>query len=447
MKRIPLVLAILLVLWETLPAQSTITSKLVREKIAGIDLIACRTDVKDVVTFRGSLPAGDTFAPRENMAVPTLVGGMLDQGTTKQNKFEIAQKLESIGASIAFEVEGVMTQFHGKCLRKDLPLVISILAEELREPAFAPEEFEKLKKQITGDLQRAMESTDFRADQAFSETVFPPGHPNHTPPVKEFLTAVQTAKLEELKQFHREYYGPAQATLVAVGDIDVEVLKSEIARSFDGWSGGKTLPDFPKTAAPNERTEQTIPMADKPNVTVLIGQSSGLRYRDPDALALRVGTAVLGSGFTGRLMGTVRDKEGLTYGIGAGISGMSDAFSDGEWRIAGNFAPQLLEKGMASTRRELDAWYAQGITAAELERMKTNLVGTFKVGLATTEGLASALLNAVHRGYDVNWLDEYPKRVAALSLPEVNAAIKKYLRPDKMTVIKAGSVPPPTDRR
>src|SRR5450755_1750689 len=136
-----------------------IADKVVREKIAGIDVIAYRTDIKDVVTFRGSLPAGDSFAPKENIAVPTLVGDMLDKGTTKQNKFEIAQKLDNIGAKIGFSVGGIMTEFRGKCLRKDLPLVMSILAEEMRTPAFTEEEFAKLKKQLVGDLQRAQEST------------------------------------------------------------------------------------------------------------------------------------------------------------------------------------------------------------------------------------------------------------------------------------------------
>jgi zinc protease len=143
-------------------------------------------------------------------------------------------------------------------------------------------------------------------------------------------------------------------------------------------------------------------------------------------------------------MANVRDKEGLTYGIGAGLA--DDAFADGAWQITANFAPDLLEKGMASTKRELDAWHSQGVTAAELERVKSNLIGTFKVGLATTDGLSNALLNAIHRGYDVTWLDEYPKRIAALSLQEVNGAIKKHLRPDKMTLIKAGDVPPPMSR-
>ncbi|HMJ06411.1 MAG TPA: pitrilysin family protein [Chthoniobacterales bacterium] len=438
--------SIIAVLLASLPVvkSAPIADKVVRAKVAGIDLIAYQTGVRDVVTFRGSLPAGDSLAPKNNLAVPTLTGEMLDKGTTQHDKFAIAQKLDDIGAKIDFSVGGVMLEFSGKCLRQDLPVVISLLAEQLRSPAFTAEEFAKLKKQMIGELQRALESTDYRASQAFAETVFPVGHPNYTPPTKEFVAAIEAAKLEEVKAFHAAYYGPAQATLVAVGDVDIEALKSDLAKAFAGWTGGQARTDFAKAPAATERREKTIPMADKPNVTVIMGQADGMKYKDEDALALRVATAALGSGFTGRLMANVRDKEGLTYGIGAGIS--ADAFADGAWQIQANFAPELLEKGMASTKRQLEAWAAEGVTPAELERVKSNLIGTFKVGLATTDGLSSALLNAVHRGYDVTWLDEYPKRIAALSLAQVNGAIKKHLQPTKMTVIQAGSMSPPKSR-
>ena len=76
---------------------------------------------------------------------------------------------------------------------------------------------------------------------------------------------------------------------------------------------------------------------------MILGQATGLRYRDPDALALRVGTAILGHGFTGRLMGTVRDREGLTYNIGAAVT--EDSIADGAWDISASFAPALLEQG------------------------------------------------------------------------------------------------------
>jgi zinc protease len=444
MRRIAFLLSVAAIAVFGAAAHAQIADKVVREKIAGIDVLAYKTGVQDVVTFRGSLPAGDSFAPAGNSAIPTLAGEMLDKGTTKSDKFAIAQKLEAIGANIEFSVGGVMTEFSGKCLRKDLPLVISLIAEQLRTPAFPEEEFAKLKKQLAGGLQRALESTSFRASQAFAEATYPKGHPNFTPPVKQFLADIEQAKLEDVKAFHAAHYGPAQARMVVVGDVDIEQLKGEVAKAFDGWTGGKAPGEFPKTTPPKQRQEEVIAMADKPNVTVVVGQPSGLKHSDPDALPLRVGTAVLGRGFTGRLMATVRDKEGLTYGISASLA--KDIFADGEWRIEANFAPDLLDKGMASTKRELDNWHANGVTAAELERVKTALIGTFKVGLATTDGLANALLDAVHRGYDPKWVDEYPQRINAIRLEQVNAAIKKHLQPDKMMIIKAGDVPPPQTR-
>jgi zinc protease len=110
-----------------------------------------------------------------------------------------------------------------------------------------------------------------------------------------------------------------------------------------------------------------VTLADKPSVSVLIGQPTGLRYKDPDALALRVGTAILGSGFTGRLMGTVRDREGLTYNISAAVS--EDSIVDGKWDVSASFAPVLLEKNTGRVV-ELQRWWKDGITEDELRARK-----------------------------------------------------------------------------
>jgi zinc protease len=184
---------------------------------------------------------------------------------------------------------------------------------------------------------------------------------------------------------------------------------------------------------------QEVAIAEKTSVSVVLGQTSGLHYSDPDYQALRLGTAILGSGFTGRLMANVRDKEGLTYDVGARLG--NDMFHAGDWRITASFAPAMLEQGIASTRRQLALWYERGVTAAEVEARKSSLIGSFKVDLATSDGMASALMAAVNRGYDLNWLDDFPLRVNALTLEQVNAAIRKYLRPDQMILVKAGTLP------
>ena len=108
-----------------------------------------------------------------------------------------------------------------------------------------------------------------------------------------------------------------------------------------------------------------MPLADKPSVSVIIGQPTGLRYKDPDALALRVGTAILGSGFTGPADGH-RARQGRPDLQHFGAACPKTASSTARWDISASFAPALLEKGIASTRRELDRWWKDGVTEEEL---------------------------------------------------------------------------------
>ena len=108
-----------------------------RQKVAGIDVVALKTGVRDVVTITGGLPAGDARSPDTNSALADLAAGMLDKGTTTHDKFAISQLLGDVGASISFGVGPSTLNINGKCLRKDLPLVISLISEQLRSPAFS----------------------------------------------------------------------------------------------------------------------------------------------------------------------------------------------------------------------------------------------------------------------------------------------------------------------
>jgi zinc protease len=99
----------------------------------------------------------------------------------------------------------------------------------------------------------------------------------------------------------------------------------------------------------------------------------------------------------------------------------------------------LLDQGIASTHRQLKLWYEAGVTPTEVSARKSNLIGGFKVDLATTGGMANALISAVNRGYDVAWLDDFPQKVHALTHEQVNASIKKYLKPENMVTVRAGT--------
>jgi zinc protease len=409
-----------------------------RSKIDGIDVITYHTSVKDVVVILGVLPAGDAMAESGNIAIPTLSGMMLDRGTKTLDKFAIADKLDNVGAEISFSVGVQSLEIRAKCLKKDLPLIVETIAAELRTPALQLAEFNKAKQQFIGELESSAQNTGARATEAFNRAVFPEGHPNHAHTLNEYTAAARSATLEEVRTFQAKYYGPAHMALVVVGDVSDADTQTEVTKAFSGWSGGQDYVRPAKPASTTVASELTVPLADKPSVTMLLGQATGLRYSDPDTLALRVGTAILGRGFTGRLMGTVRDKEGLTYNIGASVG--DDSIVDGAWQISASFAPALLAKGVDSTRRELAKWWKDGVTDQELAARKQGAIGGYFVGLSTTLGLAETILVNTQRGFDPTWLDAYPKALKALTREQVNAAIKTHLNPGTMVLVEAGSV-------
>jgi zinc protease len=415
-----------------------------RAQAAGIDVVTYPTGVKDVVVIVGVLPAGDAMAQSGNIAIPSLAGMMLDRGTKALDKFAIADRLDNVGASISFAVGVQSLELHGKCLKKDLPLVLGLIAAELRTPALQAQEFAKAKQQFIGSLEASLQNTEGRAREAFGRTVFPEGHPNRPHSIADYLAAAKSATLDEVKAFSAKYYGPAHMTLIAVGDVSPAGVEAEVAKAFSGWTGGQ---DYVRPAQPAVATgprEIPVPLPEKTSVSVILGQATGLKYRDPDALALRVGTAILGRGFTGRLMGTVRDKEGLTYNIGSAVS--EDTIADGAWDISASFAPALLDKGVAATRRELQKWWSDGVTDGELANRKQGLIGGYFVGLSNTAGLAGAIVATVQRGYDLTWLDGYPEAVKALTRAEVNNAIKTHLDPATMVLVEAGTLKSAADK-
>ncbi|MSU49093.1 MAG: insulinase family protein [Opitutus sp.] len=421
-------------------ASALIAPRVNRRPVAGIDTLTLSTSIKEVVTIRGVLNAGDVFNPPGNSAIADLTAGMLDQGTAKRDKFAIAELLEQAGATLGFGTGSHTLNFSGKCLKKDLPLVLELLAEQLRSPRFDPAEFAKLKKQFIGRHRQQMEDTDFRAQGAFARAIFPAGHPNCPPADEKYLADIDAATLDALKAFHAAHYGLTAARLVVVGDIDDTTIDRALTLGFGGWSEGRALPVTPKAPALAQGRTERVNMPGKTSVSLVIGQPSGLRYADPAYQTLAMATSVFGSGFfSARLLDIIRNREGLTYGIGASLA--ADTYADGSWSIHATFAPELLEKGVAATLRELRRFYAEGLTADELKTFKVTLTGSYKVALSTTGGLASTLLNAVQRGYGPEWADEFPRRVQALSLEEVNASIKKFIDPEKMVTVLAGTLP------
>ena len=413
-----------------------------RKEVADIDVISLKTSAKNFVSVNASLSIGDYMQSGENELVPMLTAYMLNKGTQQKNKIEFSQALEKMGVSISASASDRNINFSFKCLKKDIPEVVSLLSEELRVPLFDKDEFTILKAQIKGNMSEQLNDPGRQARIRLLQTIYKTGHPNYARSTEENLELLDKATIEEVKAFHKKYFGAASFRMVVVGDVNEEEIYTALRNNFSGWQGGVEahMSEAGKDQVVNiksQRNEQVF-IPEKSSAELLIGQYTGLKEKDPDFIPFYLANSILGSGFSGRLMATVRDNEGLTYGIGSGHSG--DAFNGGYWTVNGTFNPELMDKGYQSTMREINKWYSDGVTRKELENIKSYIVGSYKVGMSTTGSLAHTILNFVNKGYTPEYIYEYPSRIMEPDPDEVNKVIKKYLAPQKLVIIKAGTL-------
>ncbi|GGE96056.1 M16 family metallopeptidase [Flavobacterium limi] len=415
-----------------------VTSAYKREKVAGIDVVSVKTSAKDFVTVAASISLGNFINETKNPMISSLTASMLSKGTTLNDKFKFSEKLQKLGVNLNVSVSTTKINIGFKCLKKDLDQVIVLLAEEIRNPLFDQKEFDNLKQQYTGNTQQSLNDPGERGEIALSQAIYPKGNPNYSLSVEDNLNNIKNATLDEVKAFHKKYFGPASMHLVIVGDTEGANLNASLKKSFKNWNGGvsETL-KFEDAVKVAPKTE-VVTIAEKPSAELYIGQYTGLKRADADYIPFYIANYTLGAGFAGRLMQTVRDNDGLTYSISSGMGG--NITTGGYWMVNASFNPNLFQKGLDATMVQVDKWVKDGITATELENKKTNLIGSFKVGMSTTNGMARTILSFVERGLEPNYIEQYPNDIEKVTLKQVNDAIKKYIQLDKMIIIKAGSL-------
>ena len=417
------------------------SSHMQRATVGGIELIAIDMPINDVVSFVGSFAAGQTLSPADAPTLAGLTASMLDKGTTRNDRFAIAERLDNLGANISFNASPHSLEFSGKFLRADAGAVMGLLAEQLREPAFDAEVLETLKSRQTAGLLQAIDNPDYRADAQISRLLYPNDHPNYTDEIEVLLEDLKSTTIEDIAQFHADHYGPKSMRLVFAGDIDFEQLTAAVEFAFDGWSGGVDYPSEQPAQLDNSQQAERIYITDKTSVAVRYAQNTGLQRTDDDYIPFMIGNYILGGSFNSRLMQEVRKKQGLTYSIRSTHSG--DILTPGNWNLSASFSPALLNQGLEATESVFTDWYEQGINDDEARKAIETLSGSYLVGLSTTGTVAGQVLSFMQRGLPAEYIDEYPKHLQSVTAEQVNAIIRKHLNPELNTLVIAGSLDEP----
>jgi zinc protease len=423
------------------PQPATFASRINRTQMEnGGALLLLENRATPTVALRGSIRAGSYFQPLGKPGLASLTAQMLERGTNKRDKLALANALESVGAALDFSITQFALNFSGRALKQDLPMVLATLAEMLREPSFPAEELEKLKQQTIAGLKEQSAQTRYRAQQRFAELTYRPGNPFYMPPTEELAASVNSFTVDDLRAFYETQYGGRSLILSLAGDIDAAATQAQYAELFNDFAGPANLEINVEDPPLNTATRrETVQINDKANIDVLLAAPVHLRRKSPDYYAATLGNSALGeSTLSSRLGLKVRDEEGLTYGIGSRFQ--SPGFASGPWFIIVSVNPQNIERAIDSALNVLRGYLSEGIRPEELADEKSAAVGSSKVALATNRGLAGALWSMEFNELGLDHVDRYPERINAVTVEEVNTAIRKHFNPDALTIVMAGDL-------
>lgn len=409
----------------------------------GARLFVLENHFNPTVAISGSLNGGPLYAPPDRRLVAGVTAGELAKGTTRRTKLEIAEELESRGASFSIAAgssDPVGVDVAAAALSRDVEVLLDVLMEALLEPVFPEEELEKERMRLVGVMREQQDQTSVRAFEAASRRLYPPGHPFHRRRAEERIAVVESLQHDELRRFYEERYGAATLILVIVGDVDSDRILDALERRLGSWRPGPSV-EVPKPppVAPSPGRE-TVAMPDKASADVVLVQPGDLDRLDPEYLACVLANSALGqSSLTSRLGVRVRDTEGLTYGIHSGFSATHLA---GPFAVSLTVKPESRDAAVAATLEEIRRFVRDGMTGKELIDEQSAHVGRYKVDLGSNGGIAHAIDAAVYYGLGISYLDEFPSLVAAVTKEEADAAFAKRVDPDCFTIVSAGAFAP-----
>ncbi len=243
---------------------------------------------------------------------------------------------------------------------------------------------------------------------------------------------------DDVVAFHRRHYGPDQALLAVVGDVEAAKVLPQIERRFGAWAktGTPALPPVPPTpAGPDGHLVVVLDKPDAVQTEIRIGQAA-LPYRDPDHYAAQVYNSVVGGSSSARLFQEVRRKRGLAYGA---YSSFDDASQPGLFEAVTSTKTESTVEALEVALGVLRDMQENAVPAPELEAAKSYITGAFPLEIETPDGIADKVLEAMKFGYGKEFLETYNEHVAAVSAADLQRFAKTRTAPGRAVLVLVGN--------
>ncbi|CAG0953039.1 zinc protease [Rhodocyclaceae bacterium] len=399
---------------------------------SGAQVYFVESRVVPIVDIQIDFAAGGAYAPEDKAGLAGLTHGLLDTGAGELDEEKIADRLADIGARLGGSVDQDRASISLRSLSsaREREAALELMRLVLQQPMFPAAALEREKARSIAGIREADTRPGSIAAKRFAAALYP-GHPYGRLPTVE---SVEKITRDDLLAFYRAHYGARRAVVSIIGDLgraEAEAIAQRLTADLPDAPAGAGLPD---TAMPARNTQRVEHPATQAHIHLGL---PAVRRGDPDYYALLTGNYILGGGgFVSRLMKEVREKRGYAYSV---YSHFQPLQQPGPFQIGLQTKREQASDALKVVEEVLAEFLARGPSEDELKAARRNLADGFPLRIDSNRKLLDHIAVIGFYGLPLNYLDDFPRRIEAVTIAEIRAAFQRHIKPEHLvTVIVAG---------
>ncbi len=399
----------------------------------GIRLIVQPEKVSETVSVYGHLDSQpDMEEPSRKEGVAKVLEKLFSFGTEKHDRIAFQKALDDIAAD-----ESAGTDFSLQVLKADFEKGIALLAENELHPAFPQKAFEIVRMQVAESAAGELQSPGYLTGRALKSAIFPASDPTLRETTPQ---TVSSLNLDDVKQYYHEAFRPDLATIVVMGDVDPEKVRSLVEKYFGQWRAEGPKPETKLPAVPlSEASTVAVPDSSRVQDHVMLAETIGINRFSPDYYALELGNHVLGGAFYAtRFYKDLREEAGLVYYVGSSFqAGKNRAI----YMVSYAADPSNVSKARSIIVRDLAEMQKKRVSKKELRQAKVLLLRKMSLAESSMDSIAAGFISRSDLGLPLDEPTRAAKRYLALTPEEVQAAYNKWISTDRLSQITEGPEP------
>jgi zinc protease len=398
----------------------------------GLRVVIFEDERLPLVSLRLAFYTGDINDPDESVGIGSAIASMLTEGTEKYTSFQLAEKIERLGAGLSSSASDDFTVVSASCLSLYSSEVLTLLAEVVLRPTFPAEELDLYKRNTVEHLKFQRSQPGFLAGEQAARLIFGI-HPYSR--VSPKAADIEKLDRQSLIRRHAETFVPNDAVLVAIGDIRRDEFLAELRDYFGEWqTGAKQKSEFRGLPARNSRSLTVVDRPGSAQSNIVLANLS-IERDHPDYFPLIVMNQVLGAGASSRVFMNLREEKGYTYGAytrldSKRLAGSFEATAEVRTAVTGDSLKEFFY--------ELNRIRETKVGDEELRDAKEFLTGVFPLRAETQEGLTNLVMNQHLYSLPENYLQTYRENINKITAEDVQRVANVHVRPDETAIVLVG---------